>query len=248
MKYKKLTFKSSSKKPHDFIGSKIRGALGYTLKSEVCINPSFECKDCFALKDCPFYKMYEQNNITHKYRFDFVLDDERFEFSLLLFDNFTKYSQSITIALLKSLSEFKDLSVVEENLEFNISDYSSIVKLDFLTPLRIKSNNTIAKSDIDFIQILSSINKRYYDIKEQEYQKLNISKEYKIIFSHLTYKQLIRQSNRQKRKMDLGGLMGDIIINNIDKKSYELLKLGEIIGVGKNTVFGLGNIKVEDIK
>ncbi len=41
--------------------------------------------------------------------------------------------------------------------------------------------------------------------------------------------------------------MGEMIISNIDKKSYQLLKTGEIIGVGKQTVFGLGKIKVEDI-
>ena len=33
----------------------------------------------------------------------------------------------------------------------------------------------------------------------------------------------------------------------IDKRSYELLKLGEIIGVGKQTVMGLGRIEVIDL-
>jgi len=37
-------------------------------------------------------------------------------------------------------------------------------------------------------------------------------------------------------------------ILDIDKKSFELLKLGEIIGVGKQSVFGLGKIRVENIK
>jgi CRISPR/Cas system endoribonuclease Cas6 (RAMP superfamily) len=38
-----------------------------------------------------------------------------------------------------------------------------------------------------------------------------------------------------------------IYFYEIDKKSYKLLKLGEIIGVGKQTVMGLGRIEVEDI-
>ena len=42
--------------------------------------------------------------------------------------------------------------------------------------------------------------------------------------------------------------MGEMIISNIDKKTFELLKLGELIGVGKSTVFGLGKIKIEEIK
>jgi CRISPR/Cas system endoribonuclease Cas6 (RAMP superfamily) len=30
----------------------------------------------------------------------------------------------------------------------------------------------------------------------------------------------------------------------VDDNSYKLLKLGEIIGVGKQVTFGLGNIKI----
>lgn len=247
MKYKKLTFKSSSNKPHDFIGSKIRGTLGYILKDEVCINPSFECKDCFASKDCLFYAMYEDSNITHKYRLDFDLGDDKFEFSLLLFEDFIRYSQKITMALLESLKEYENIEVSEQNLELEDNNFCPIVKIEFLTPLRMKSNNIIAKKSIELLEILSSINKRYYDIIGEEYQKLDISTDYKVISSHFNYKQTIRKSNRQKRKMDFGGLIGDMVVNNIDKRSYDLLKIGEIIGVGKNTVFGLGNIKVEDI-
>ena len=41
--------------------------------------------------------------------------------------------------------------------------------------------------------------------------------------------------------------MGEATIKKLDKQSYELLKLGEIIGVGKQTVMGLGRVEVEDI-
>jgi CRISPR/Cas system endoribonuclease Cas6 (RAMP superfamily) len=47
--------------------------------------------------------------------------------------------------------------------------------------------------------------------------------------------------------MNMGGLMGEMIIMNVDKKVYSLLKLAEVIGVGKATVFGLGKIKIEEI-
>jgi len=41
-------------------------------------------------------------------------------------------------------------------------------------------------------------------------------------------------------------LLGYIELKNIDKESYKLLKLAEIIGVGKQTVFGLGKIELLD--
>ena len=247
MTYTKLTFSSPSQKPHYFIGSKIRGVLGYALKDEVCINPTFKCKDCFAMDKCIFYKMYEEQNITHKYRLDFILDDKEFRFSLILFDELILFADKISKALLDSLQEFKDIKLEVIKDELKIDTFSSIVKLEFLTPLRIKQNNQIERNNIDLLPLLSSINKLYYDISSQEYQRLNISNDYKIISSHLKYKKITRKSNRQKKLMDFGGLMGDMVISNIDKKSYELLKIGELIGVGKNRVFGLGKIKVEDI-
>ena len=45
--------------------------------------------------------------------------------------------------------------------------------------------------------------------------------------------------------MNMDGLIGDIELKNIDEKSYKLLKLGEIIGVGKQVTFGFGCIEVK---
>jgi CRISPR/Cas system endoribonuclease Cas6 (RAMP superfamily) len=44
--------------------------------------------------------------------------------------------------------------------------------------------------------------------------------------------------------MNLGGIMGEIEIKNIDEKSYHVLKLGELLACGKSTVFGLGKIEI----
>jgi CRISPR/Cas system endoribonuclease Cas6 (RAMP superfamily) len=46
----------------------------------------------------------------------------------------------------------------------------------------------------------------------------------------------------------MDGVLGEIAVLGIDQKSYELLKLGEIIGVGKQTTFGMGKIKIEEVK
>lgn len=40
--------------------------------------------------------------------------------------------------------------------------------------------------------------------------------------------------------------MGYVKIKGLSKECFEVLKVGELIGVGKSTVFGLGKIKVEE--
>ena len=88
MKYTKISiiFKSEEKPPY-FIGSQLRGALGYCLKKVTCINPSFKCEDCFATNNCLYYEFYEQKDIFHKYRFDFELGKDYYDFNFYLFDD-----------------------------------------------------------------------------------------------------------------------------------------------------------------
>ncbi len=59
--------------------------------------------------------------------------------------------------------------------------------------------------------------------------------------------ELTRRSNRQNTTMNFGGLVGSLEIRGVSKECMELLQLGEIIGVGKQTVFGLGKIETEDM-
>ena len=63
----------------------------------------------------------------------------------------------------------------------------------------------------------------------------------------LKYVELTRRSNRQNTTMNFGGLTGSLEIKGVSKECMELLKLGEIIGAGKQTVFGLGKIETEDM-
>jgi CRISPR-associated endoribonuclease Cas6 len=269
LKYTKISVVIKDKPPY-FIGSQIRGAMGYALKKVVCINPSFQCVECFAKNNCVYYDFYERKNEYHKYRLDFELDKEYYDFSIYLFDssaNDTAYITSAFYTMLtdigfgrenktytdfdiyindkKSLIDGK-ISIPKDFIkEFVCEDFCSDVKIKLITPLRIKKDNKFARYDIDLLSILSSINRRYYDLIESKYQKLNIDKNFNIKNKEINYKQLIRKSNRQKTKMNMDGIIGTIRVDNIDEKSYELLKLGEIIGVGKQTVFGLGKIEVE---
>ncbi len=249
MTYTKQTYNIKAPKPYLFIGSKVRGALGYALKEEVCINPSFECKDCFASKDCIFYSMYEQQNKTHDYRLDFKLFTDKYKFSMLLFGELQNHKDTIKKAILISLDEYKKIDFKEKQKDFKNKKHSSIIKLEFLTPLRIKKQNKFAlhQEEIGLNDILFSIHRRELELQKKPFERVQFNQDIKIVSKNLQYKELTRRSNKQNTKMNMGGLMGDIVLSGVDKQTYDLLKLGELIGVGKSTVFGLGKIKVENV-
>lgn len=54
-----------------------------------------------------------------------------------------------------------------------------------------------------------------------------------------------RYSNRQHRKMDMGGFIGAVSLHGELAPFSELLSLCEILHIGKGTSFGLGKIKVQ---
>jgi CRISPR/Cas system endoribonuclease Cas6 (RAMP superfamily) len=109
----------------------------------------------------------------------------------------------------------------------------------------MKSDNRLLASKPALKQILSSILDRINHFKGLPAIRLPFEPLYKEGKSDVSFKDFARFSNRQQTKMQLGGIMGYICYDEIDAKSYTLLKLGEIAGVGKQTVFGLGEIKVE---
>lgn len=247
MTYTKQTYNIKTKKPHDFIGSKVRGAFGYALKEEVCVNPTFECKECFALKECIFYKFYEEQNTTHNYRLDFKLFSQKYKFSLLLFNDAQKHKDLIAKAMLNSLKENKEITFKEKQKTLKTKKSAKVIKLEFLTPLRMKKQNRFATRDIELLDILLSIHKRHLDLQKLPYKRVKLDTSFKTVSKNLRYQELTRRSNKQNTTMNLGGLMGEMIISNLNQEVYDLLKIGEVIAVGKSTVFGLGKIKIEDL-
>ena len=274
MKYHKIEVKIDSKlKPPYFIGSMLRGTFGYALKRVTCINPSYNCEGCFAKDNCLYYDFFEKQNSFHPFRFDVKLGSENFNFSLYLFESACDKLPYILSALHKILTEigltkqnytfndieiFVDKKVIFQNnqfkldkitpKEFKFDKYCQNVKIKLLTPLRIKKRNKLLKEELEIEDILRSINQREKEIIfNQKVHSLDYTPQKDTTLKLLQYKQLHRKSNRQKQILSIDGLIGELMVTNIDKKSYQLLKLGELIGVGKQTVMGLGKIEIEDL-
>jgi len=265
----------TDRSPPYFTGSMLRGAFGYALKRVTCMNPSYRCEGCFATEKCLYYGFYEKQNIQHTYRLDIGLNQKNFDFSLYLFAKSCHALPYVLSSLEMALTqngvgrermtfealqmEVNGVTVYRDHAfssqidsapcHIDIGDYASDVKIKFLTPLRIKKGNKLTYDDITIEHILRSIYQRKQQIFDnEEVYSLDYEPTYITSVKIFEYKPLYRKSDRQGKKMVMGGVIGEMAVLGLDKKSYELLKIGEIIGVGKQTVFGLGKIEVEEIE
>nr|WP_321319128.1 CRISPR system precrRNA processing endoribonuclease RAMP protein Cas6 [uncultured Campylobacter sp.] len=270
MKYSKISVKSASKAPF-FIGSQIRGALGHALKKVVCINYKYKCSECFASNSCLYYDFYEQKNAYHNYRLDYELGADMYDFSVYLFEDACDKTTYVISSLYLMLSEFglgKD-RIKHEHFSISLNDtpclisgkitlpkkfskdieingFCADVSVEFATPLRIKKDNAFIKDDkIELKDIINSIYARQMKILAKSNKRFAYEIKGEIVSKDLRFLDLRRYSNRQQTAMNIGGIIGKIELRGLNKECYEVLRLGEILGAGKQTAFGLGKIKVK---
>jgi len=261
-----------------FIGSQIRGAMGYALKKIVCINSSMQCEGCFAKENCLYYDWYERQGGYHSYRLDIDLGKSYYDFGLYLFGEGVAKLPYVVSALDRMLRihglgkerhkidryelfidgvEAKDRSgrivlpqTTPARLEIsNVQRVPLRIKVRFLTPLRIKYGNRFVRniSNLPLHTLIASIDARLKRLQGKEPSKLAHRVEGEIVDRFGTFKDLTRYSGRQKGHLKIGGLLGELAVEGADAQSYALLKAAELIGAGKQTVFGLGKIKVEEL-
>lgn len=263
------------KAPPYYTGSMIRGALGHALKRVTCINPSYQCTECFAADRCVYYAFYERETLQHKFRIDITLGSNRYDFGLYLFGEACRHLPYLLSSLEAALrqngigrerTKFEEVSISVDGKsvyeqghfltdipsyprEITLPDYTPNIKLQLLTPLRIKKNNAIEYSDIEFRDIVRSVYQREQQIfADTTVHSLDFTPSCSTSIKLLERRKLYRKSDRQGRKIPMDGAMGEFIIMGIDAQSYRLLRLGEILGAGKQTTFGLGKLRVEVIK
>jgi hypothetical protein len=155
---------------------------------------------------------------------------------------------------------FKDNKIINKG---KISNWDEIIKeskinikdkltLNFTTPLRLATNNKL-QSKISFELIIKKLIKRINDIYKYHcniHNKINSkaiikkAKDIEISFSNLKWKDWIRYSNRQKRKMTFGGLLGHITFKGSFEEFLPYLVLGSYIHIGKNCTFGQGKYEI----
>ena len=63
--------------------------------------------------------------------------------------------------------------------------------------------------------------------------------------SRLTWRDWARYSNRQERRMSLGGVVGEIRLSNVPFAFTALAACATLAHVGKKSTFGLGRVSLE---
>ncbi len=264
---------SQDYKPPFFSGSMLRGAMGVALKRVVCINPSYKCEGCFAASECLYFDFYEKKDTFHPYRIVADLGMERLKFSLYLFEEATGQLPYVLSAIKKALEEIGvgrekrpvristiqiDGCIVYDSEKFlsiegivpntlEMENFHTDAKVVFKLPLRIKQDNRLAK-EIAMPTLVGNIKRRLLQIKGMEPERLGYKVRGEVTHSRLKHLDLYRYSNRQRSRMKLGGLVGEIVVKGLDKQSWFYLKAGEVLGAGKQTVFGLGTYTLIPLK
>lgn len=128
------------------------------------------------------------------------------------------------------------------------------LSLTFLTPTRISYNNALTMN-LKFHILIRNLLRRlsliaYFhcdvDITQWDFKGIiDMAKEVKVKQNSLRWFDWQRYSARQDTKMKLGGFVGDITFEGNINPFMALIRVGELIHVGKGTTFGLGKYEVK---
>lgn len=274
MKYQHIRVEvNSTIRPIDsLITSKMRGAFGHFLKNITCILPSYNCKNCPYIKECTYYKFYETDDAP-PFRFDAKLYADSYDFGIYIFDENPQYLRPI-IAALRSMLQAKTISDKKLSFphsaiflndiklnfderdillpfsvaakELHIARHYKDIEIQFTTPLYLKSSKSKFKESLSLEDILLSIYKRkYYFEQHKKVFALDYTPTYTLISSEYKIFKEKTRSDRQKKYLDLLGIIGRMILVDVDEKSFELLKWGEVLALGNKVAKGQGAIHLK---
>jgi hypothetical protein len=153
---------------------------------------------------------------------------------------------------------FKGGILQNSSEEFDISlplGPVSYIKLDFLTETTIKSEGKILEKP-DFSGIIKRLRDRIASLAvffgekwEADFIQIGkLSESIKVLEDNTYWNEKSRYSKRSNVKHDMSGFIGDVSFEGDLTPFMELLKLGELIHVGKGSVFGNGWYKIAEVK
>ncbi len=134
----------------------------------------------------------------------------------------------------------------------NMPEVNNYVKVNFVTPLRIKHQNNFLRRPL-FFPFIKALLRRIHilshfigndSIKIDLEDLLNKARFINLSYFHLKYKNLKRYKIIKGKEVGFGGLVGEVEYEGDIKPFAPYLLLGEYIHIGKSTLFGLGKFTV----
>lgn len=158
-----------------------------------------------------------------------------------------------------NIEEIKKVAIDEieipEDLDFDGEEKEITLKL--ITPTRIKHNRQFS-SKLEFYILMKAILFRinflhYFHVEQREstweYSKIiENARKIQIKEDNTYWRDWTRYSSRQKTRMKLGGICGNITYSGNLSPFDQYLKAAELFHVGKGTSFGLGKIAIKEVR
>ena len=122
------------------------------------------------------------------------------------------------------------------------------VELHWMSPLRLQVQSKALREHLPFDRLVSSLLRRLSMVlyfHQAESLELNYAHWVNVArsvpsISALHWHEMDRWSNRQKKKIQQGGMMGQVKYISVPSAFLPLITVGQHVLVGKNTSFGLG--------
>lgn len=200
-----------------------------------------------------------------------ILAGQEAHFYMTLLGDFAHSQQSMIQlawqrALAVGLGRYQNKGQAQSQLlSFELSDRPQLnwhahsqLKVQFLSHARIQHHGEILTiKNFDPMIFCRSVVRRYLTLSEA-YSEQQLSTAYvKSLFDdvqnvqgeyRVDHVRWSRWSNRQKQKMQMDGLLGEIKLNHVSAQLADILYLGQWLHVGKGSVFGLGQYVLQNIQ
>lgn len=125
---------------------------------------------------------------------------------------------------------------------------TEVVTIEFETPMLIEDRGVAIKAAPPFRMLIESVHRRaslLHGFHGQGGGGPSVLPQglddCRIVSADMKWRALERITNRQEKKLKTGGLVGRVTYSGPVGPYLQLLRLGELVGVGKSTVFGFGS-------
>jgi len=246
----------------------LRSMIGKLLHDSSCFAPERKCDSCSFSSNCFYSLLFEtprsciSEDLRIKGVHPFRVYINSGKIFLVTFDgkdktheilsNIIEESGKTGLILNKNRVFFRLEDQKTENGQwaFGSSEtYNGRILVSFNTPVRFKVHNEFT-SDFRTEELFNCFLRRAKEIEGRYGQPIletiffKVPLAFSILEKNLYWVDWSHYSSRQKSAMQLGGLVGSLLLEGeFIPEAMSLLEFNQLCGIGKNTIFGLGESK-----